>query len=308
MALTHKQLSYRQVIVKSEAELTAIDKALAEQESRVKALDAEAASINARWQSRTTELTTALETAATRSEQYEKLRAQDDLSAGTLDAGVPAEQLRICERELRKAQKVLADIEARARTEDAHDQAKLQELSTKREQSEAEIDGLQKRKLAVQSVIETKQREMGLEEQRDVLSQLALLTSQFEAKRVAFEQAAEELRQFADGCPDRLAQWPDLQDEAKRQLPPYNDAATQLIEGAIALLDNIISDGAEASKEIDVEAVRNVTPLYGHGLPRLLDLAEHELVRAFAGNTNRLQERRDMLIQVLETYRQYKRR
>lgn len=307
MALTHKQLSHQQTINKAEAECTAITQSEALEQAKVQAIDAEVSTINARWQARTTELATAQQTVAHLSTQYEALRAEDDLSAGTLDAGV-TEQMRVAERELRKAQKTASDIETRVRAEDERSQARLQELSTKREQAEQEIERLQKRKLAVQSVIETKQREMGVEEQRDVLLQLDLLKRQFEARRDALLSAEQELAQFSANCLDRLQAWPDLQDEAKRLLPPYNDAATHLVETAIALLDSAISDGPEAAKMIDVPEVWQFTALYGHGLPRLLDLAEHELVRAFAGNSNRLRERHDILKQVVEAYRQYKRR
>ena len=308
MALSHK-LSHAQVIAKSEGELATIAKSLAEQEAKVKAIDAGTASINARWQQRTQEVATAKLTVDLRSQQYEQLRAEADVSAGTLDEGsVPAEQLRVAERELRKAQKTLADIEARVKTEDAADQAKLQELAVKRGQAEAELDQLQKRKVALTSVIETKTREIGLAEQRDVVTQLELLKSQVASRQSALTSAEEELAQFASSCLQRLDAWPDLQDEVKHSLPPFEDATTHVLENAVNLWESVITDGPAAVKLVDVPEVWQTASLYGHGLPRLLDVSEHEIHRAFAGASDRLRERVSMLRQVLQVYRQYRRR
>lgn len=236
MTTTATKLSHAQMIRLAESDLAGLDKQELESVAKIKACEAELATLESRKESRAAQLATMEETCKHLRGQHATLVESARLAQGGLQQGHFVNKVRAAEKEKSKAEKALASEEDTARKATAEDYTRLLTCSAEKAAAARSIHDIHERRTALTAAVAAIREEQGQEAYRDLVFQVELLLSSIEAKRRDLADEERALDSVLDVGITGLKDWPEKQEQARR-LVPFEDDATVLMEQATHYLD-----------------------------------------------------------------------
>jgi chromosome segregation ATPase len=301
------QLSYKQVIAKGESDLSLIGKNITSIDARMAVISAELATLQAREQTRATNLVALWQTANLHLVEHEKLTVASELQAGTLAQGTATKPAQEAQKQAEKSSRALAEAERKATGDREKDAHRLEELSAERQKLESDLAGLRTREQAVNAVIAEAQASIGADTYSHIAAKFDELEQEVKRTGHAAQFATFQLVGYGTEALAQLEQWPELQARIRPRLA-VRDSTSTIIENALSLLDAVITSGKQAQVSTDV--CRQALP-WSSSLAEFLLIDQESLWPALSTSANdspaALQERRGNLAKLLAVYRDVKR-
>lgn len=305
MIAVPQRMGHEQKIEKADLALATIAKELEQVQAKLAALVSEEETIQARAGQRAADLQIRRTTIASLHSQHELTSSEASIAAGTV-ASPPAVNPDSLAKRLRKEEKALNDAEVRDASEAGKERVRLASIESERQHWQERAAELAHQREITEEVKARTIRALGEDLAQTVIAQVGTLQKQIEARRRVLDAARLEMDAFAEQALQELADWPDLQEQARILFRPYyHDRSTTIMEAAIRLLEALVEQGNGA--DLDGDLVRRVMPA-NSSLSEVLPISDYQLWPAFnGGNPDLLREKKAKLEQLLAEYRLAKR-